>query len=432
MTTGTINEVSVVETLPDGWKLYQRRYKVWNGVNSAKPPTPAKVMVPVFQPGVYRFRKTKKGQRDNSEILGYSYIQVKPPRIIGKKQMPISKKAPRTNNPYTSYVKQVREDWFDCKRNGSGRYSGVIGEVLPQSSDLNWSSDDDYRMLAKLQERLVGSTWNAGVTVGEAKEAIGLIGSVASRMYKTFRCLKRGDIAGAVYEVKNETARSGLNLKASDPGSAYLTYIWGVKPLLKDVYDAAQFLGYTSSAPRRTTVRNIRHAGGVPYRFITKQVWGFTPSSNVCVDLLIYESKRIKCVVSEVDILGMAGLKDPASVAWEMLPWSQIADWFLPIGTYLSAMNFLRNVQGEFVTSYRVESRGVNPRVINTSSDIFTFSRPPSNWGSESVSLTRTVGTGMAIPKPKMKKATKIASFDHAMAALASIAVLAKPKTRVF
>lgn len=95
-------------------------------------------------------------------------------------------------------------------------------------------------------------------------------------------------------------------------------------------------------------------------------------------------------------------------------------------------MNFLRNVQGEFVTSYRVESRGVNPRVINTSSDIFTFSRPPSNWESESVSLTRTVGTGMAIPKPKMKKATKIASFDHAMAALASIAVLAKPKTRVF
>ncbi len=43
------------------------------------------------------------------------------------------------------------------------------------------------------------------------------------------------------------------------------------------------------------------------------------------------------------------GLTDPYSVAWDLLPFSFIADWFIPIGTYLDNYNIIPNISAEFL-----------------------------------------------------------------------------------
>jgi hypothetical protein len=43
---------------------------------------------------------------------------------------------------------------------------------------------------------------------------------------------------------------------------------------------------------------------------------------------------------SSLQHLSSTGIADPLLLAWELLPWSFVADWFLPVGNYLENLNY--------------------------------------------------------------------------------------------
>jgi hypothetical protein len=45
------------------------------------------------------------------------------------------------------------------------------------------------------------------------------------------------------------------------------------------------------------------------------------------------------------------GLTDPLSVVWEIIPYSFVVDWFLPVGTYLENLNVIPKLKGKFLTT---------------------------------------------------------------------------------
>jgi hypothetical protein len=49
------------------------------------------------------------------------------------------------------------------------------------------------------------------------------------------------------------------------------------------------------------------------------------------------------------------GLYDPAGLAWELLPFSFVADWFVPIGNYLENLNKIPQLHGQYIISEHVE-----------------------------------------------------------------------------
>jgi hypothetical protein len=104
---------------------------------------------------------------------------------------------------------------------------------------------------------------------------------------------------------------------------------------------------------------------------------------------------------------------DPLSVAWELLPWSFVVDWFIPIGSYLDLVNQVPSLKGRFLTTtVRTRTNSKNPRFTGA-----LYGNPPNgiDWWDHKVlndplpfdkwrstTLTRTYSESLSVPLPQM------------------------------
>lgn len=109
------------------------------------------------------------------------------------------------------------------------------------------------------------------------------------------------------------------------------------------------------------------------------------------------------------------GLKDPLSIAWELVPYSFVADWFIPIGAWLQARGLQQAVKGTFVSSLteKFEQRGASSAAAN-----FELIGA-SAWRYSTGVFTRTVEPQLKIPYPEFKPLGKILSWQHCENAIA-------------
>lgn len=86
------------------------------------------------------------------------------------------------------------------------------------------------------------------------------------------------------------------------------------------------------------------------------------------------------------------GLTNPLSVAWELIPFSFVVDWFLPIGKYLDALDvpLLYTFTDKILVNKYIWYRSVEVK----SSDIFNYN---------------VSGTGEKLVKGKSRDATSMA-----------------------
>jgi hypothetical protein len=78
------------------------------------------------------------------------------------------------------------------------------------------------------------------------------------------------------------------------------------------------------------------------------------------------------------------GLLDPLSVAWEILPWSFVVDWFYPVGTFLDNLSIIPQLEGRFTQTLKQSHHSIvkviNPLYLGAFGDNvqFRFGRFPS------------------------------------------------------
>jgi hypothetical protein len=130
--------------------------------------------------------------------------------------------------------------------------------------------------------------------------------------------------------------------------------------------------------------------------------WGHTCKTETRSTLIVYSEERIS-------VAATLGLLNPENVAWELLPWSFVVDWFIPIGQYLDARAITSCVNGSYVqstkTAFRVTGRSGN-----------------ANWGGdwcEGVDFNRTVSSSPSLPLPSFKGLAKAASWQHCVNSIA-------------
>jgi hypothetical protein len=109
------------------------------------------------------------------------------------------------------------------------------------------------------------------------------------------------------------------------------------------------------------------------------------------------------------------GLLNPENVAWELLPWSFVIDWFIPIGQYLDARAVSSCVAGTYVTSTLHKFN-----VGKISSPIFDA----DDYELRGCDYTRVVGSAPSLPLPKFKGLDKAASWQHCVNAIALLSQL--------
>jgi hypothetical protein len=297
------------------------------------------------------------------------------------------------------------------------------------------SIDKENQLLSKLREAVAGSDFNAGVFLAELKPAFQMIGDAAVRINHARQYLKHGLITraadalvrGSRYE-RADRHLDPVRLKATkDISSNWLQLQYGWLPLLADVENAAQFAAHHLNWPLQKV-----------YRVAVKQRTGsFANSSpsNILIPSLTHGDtdvlgfgyefltrKSIKATISEKNVPQLAGLTDPLSVAWELMPYSFVVDWFVPIGSWLSNRALAQAISGSFVTSVKREAwvRGMKLNAAN-------HQKSSKDYWDRNGSFSRSLSTSLSVPLPTMRPLAKAASVMHA---LNGIALLVNPAVK--
>lgn len=210
--------------------------------------------------------------------------------------------------------------------------------------------------------------------------------------------------------LRAELALAGLT--AQMLANAWLEWTYGWRPLMQTMYDinsqlafnkVPELLRVSASSrlpyPRRVNrVSSIGIAGGVTNSF-NEQV-KFTSSSKV--------GCRIECSIlprdSNLNLAEWTSL-NPATIAWELVPYSFVVDWFIEVG------DWLRNLESLYIYKNRISNVVITD--LNAATAQIVVNDKQSGFGRsktiqygayvKQISFNRAVGSALPVPyKPRI------------------------------
>jgi len=303
----------------------------------------------------------------------------------------------------TADLKRYKWNDYTCTyQSRTGSKSSIFGNYLPLTIDMGspWTSSDDLVLQSKLVSAVREHDFDLGVAVAQGKLTVELVTTNLGKLGKAILFVKRGDIFNAARQLGCSPKTS--RLKPSDISGRWLELQYGWLPLVDDCFNAAKAFEAITNGPRKTVVRVTRTRKDVAHDFV-----GINPPDvpHVCNR---QHSKAILYELSEV-LSGSRslGLLDPLSVAWELIPYSFVVDWFIPIGSYLDNLNVIPNLKGRFLTtSFR---RNVTQSSPITATPAFIG----ASVRQKLVEVSRVPSTGLTTSFPEFKPFVKAMSPRH-------------------
>lgn len=291
---------------------------------------------------------------------------------------------------------------FGATTNGVG-----IGNDWRFNSAGLWGSNDDLSLLSDLAQAVRGHGFNMAVALGEGRQTLNLATTTAMTLYKTLKQLRSGNVSGATRTLfANSGNKPPTKLTSKTLAGRWLELQYGWKPLINDVYEAAKAWEQLTSAPRRTVIK-VSKIKNVQKQIIPKNDPNF-------VEELTHFRMRKQIIYEMTEDLSVArslGLTDPASLVWELLPYSFVADWFIPIGTYLEVLNTIPKLSGRFCTTSKLEY------------PLERFGKTPGGYAGQGVRGRKIhffrSSSALTVPRPSFKTMERALSVGHLENALA-------------
>lgn len=270
-----------------------------------------------------------------------------------------------------------------------------------------WTADDELALLSKLAEQIKGHDFNASLAFAEPVKSYQTIRNSLTAVAQMVNYARKGNFVGAsralgriTGQATPESLRKAMQVR--DVAGAVLAMRYGWEPLIKDAFAAAKAIAVSTERPRALVFRcsktvrcSLDDAASTSYTL---------PSSG---------GRTVTYRVKMLEQIGLArsmNLVDPASVVWENVPYSFVVDWFIPIGTYLEQLSFFRGLDVSYVRTEftRMVSSGgsVNPVWWQVIID-------PGSFDGVRVTLSRTVGVGLNVPRPSFKDLSAAFSLRH-------------------
>jgi len=329
------------------------------------------------------------------------------------------------NDAYLSGPRSSQRYYF-----GSGIYPSA-GGTRTFVADTVPSSSLDGRVRNDLLGKIKDQKANLPELMAERDKAAHMMGETILNLAKAAGQLKHGNFAAAAAHLGVPVGRRGISrfnkayAKSATKalGSGWLALQYGWKPLLSDIYGSLEVLAEKHAVATFVTTR----AFGREFTSLDKTVRS-TSSGLITTD--VYRgSKRtsLKYSVtyyrapSTATSLAQLGITNPALLAWELLPYSFVVDWALPIGAYLS--NFDATLGLEFysgfytlcsvsqVTQAQTYSGFYAPTGVHVDGELFEQFRD--------VVVERAVLTGFPSPAiPTFKNPSSVTHLLNAMSLL--------------
>lgn len=221
-------------------------------------------------------------------------------------------------------------------------------------------------------EEFQGETSSLGVAAAEGRETFSMVANRVGGLYRSYRKLRKGDFRGFLKELSVKPKgkhRNKIRASATESSALWLEYWFGWAPTVADLYDTAAVL---SSAHRYPSDRFHGSSGCM----LGPKAVQIGSSGDTYVRRMTSKGKYIvktgatvKLVNPDTFLMNRLGLINPATVAWELVPFSFVVDWFTSFGSVISAFTDLAGVEisdAYWVWHYKGTVNGVYGRTSAT------------------------------------------------------------------
>lgn len=279
-------------------------------------------------------------------------------------------------------------------------YRYVTFHTWDQSSSLyvtwpDWSTP--------LRLRVKEDTINLGATLAEYRQSVHMFGSAARGIADAWRSIRK---------LKFAKRRSMCSIT-----NAHLIHDYGVAPLLSDVFDSYEALRLRLERPvykryhfrQKSDVktRNVNASLGT-YGTYEKKVkrWG--------------EQDVTAHVELDMTKASMFTLGNPLEIAWEVVPFSFVVDWMIPVGDTLIALDALKAVKS--INGSYVRKDKLRQTTQTYTIGLGGIKYPGSPGSAERDWHSRTKFTSVPLPGlPRFNPRGSISTLLNALSLLVSV-----------
>jgi len=198
----------------------------------------------------------------------------------------------------------------------------------------------EVKALSSISEQKAG----VGEDLATFSQVIEMFHSKASALEAALRFFKEDYRMHRFRHITQRFLRKGYKTFPKDLSELFLEYVYGWKPLVSDLYGTIELLREYSKGVKpiilhghgqATDTKSRSWAKGKPGWVSTGHWAEFTTSEQSKVRVDLYGQVDPSLVAFRA--LNQLGLINPVSLAWELIPWSFVVDWFVPIGPVLQA-----------------------------------------------------------------------------------------------
>lgn len=330
--------------------------------------------------------------------LPYSYTE--------SKEGPLIWSIAARESSYAKVSPGLVSPWSKAQLSGAFH---VISTRPPASPSGNAARRMSTQMLNDLKDQRV----NLSMALASRKQTASLLASSARTLHNSATSALKGNFKKAFRVL-------GLRYRPQQSvANKYLALVFGYRPLINDIYGLYEELCSPKSNRMMVVVRGKANER-VRRNVYTSSVYTDSGSYNFGRGIARLEQHdNITQKMSwwfELDSkflqdLARNGLTNPAVVAWDLVPFSFVLDWLLPVGRVLNALdaqvgfNYLGGSHTTFIRSIvTVKKVTFEPLPDNTYYQTRYSGTASAHCAASSVHFTRTVvpdpGAGLYVKNP--------------------------------
>lgn len=187
---------------------------------------------------------------------------------------------------------------------------------------LTWGERQDH--FIKFNEKLADRKVDVLTALGEAKSSISMVSSALSDLMSGYKALRKGKI-GVLRKLFKKGALSkpvSRHWRNKTVENRYLEYTYGWSPMIGDIVTAFKELSDQKPLPQ---VMKVSHSTKLRCDFPSNYTGrGYRIMKTNCYFAVRSEKVRRS---AEWNLIN-----NPLLTAWELVPYSFVVDWFIPIG----------------------------------------------------------------------------------------------------
>lgn len=192
----------------------------------------------------------------------------------------------------------------------------------------------DYQATSKVYAKLNDQKVHLAQVVAERAQTVSLISDITRRV---------ASLVTSPRKLLKKIAGMSGRAEGSTLSNDYLALKFGVEPLLSDIWGAAEALAKITHQQSDTVViRSVTEQSATRDTFdvLDDAPRGTWYRTKKYVKTTVKVSYVIEYSINNVyaSTLQSLGLINPAEVGWELVPWSFVVDWFIPIGNFINSI----------------------------------------------------------------------------------------------